>query len=101
MESPLDPNNQISTIPQGYEHGILNEIINEEINKLADEIYQQSLNDPYHKVSDKFPDYNNPDSQDHKKAVDYVLNHMKEKHPNEDWDAIEKQVRNKISDGQT
>jgi len=38
MESPLDPNLQISNIPKGYDHGILNEIIDEEIRKLMEEL---------------------------------------------------------------
>lgn len=34
MESPLDPNYQISYIPQGYQHNILDEIILQEIEKV-------------------------------------------------------------------
>ena len=34
MESPLDPNYQISNIPQGYDGNILDEIIREELDNL-------------------------------------------------------------------
>jgi hypothetical protein len=38
MESPLDNNNNYSNIPQGYDAGILYEIIKDEIKKLMEEI---------------------------------------------------------------
>jgi len=37
MESPLDPMNQYSNIPPGYDANILYEIIKEEIKKWLDE----------------------------------------------------------------
>jgi protein-tyrosine phosphatase len=80
----------------------INKIINEEIEKLADDIYKNSLDDSYWKeISTKFPDYNCPDSTDHKKAVEFILNKMKVKNPELNSNTIEKLIKNKISDGTT
>ena len=38
MESPLDPNNLYSNIPQDYDVNILYEIIEDEIKRIMDEI---------------------------------------------------------------
>lgn len=66
----------------------------------ADEIYIDSQNDEYWKdISDKFPRYNFVDTQDHIDAVEYILTRMKNEYDNIDWDEIESEMRNKISDG--
>jgi hypothetical protein len=76
------------------------EFVNE--SKESDELYHKSLKDDYWKdISDKFPDYNHPDSDDFKKAVAYILDNMKKKYKNENWDKIEKEIKDSISGGIT
>ena len=61
--------------------------------------YQSTLNDDYWKnISDKFPDYNDPSSEDCDKAVEYIFNEMKKKYPNEEIsDDIKKEIHSGIS----
>lgn len=67
----------------------------------AEEIYQNSLNDTYWKeISNKFPKYNSEES-DTNKAVNFILNNIKEKYPNNNWSQIEQDLINKIKDGIT
>jgi hypothetical protein len=68
----------------------------------ADEIYQLSLKDEYwEELSNKFPNYNKPDSIDNKKAIDFILRNMKNKYPDKDWENIEEPMRKKIRAGIT
>lgn len=63
-------------------------------------VYDKSLHDSYWKdISKKFPDYNNPNSQDFKDAVEYIYDNMKKKYPNEDWDKISGDIKNSIRGG--
>lgn len=75
------------------------DFINE--SKESDDIYHKSLKDDYWKdISEKFPDYNHPDSDDHKKAVSYILSNMRKKYKDKvDWVKVEKDIKNSISDG--
>lgn len=67
-----------------------------------DELYISSLEDSYWKeISDKFPNYNVPDSEDNTKAVNHVLKGMKNKYSDKDWSKMEDKMRSKISGGIT
>ena len=67
----------------------------------ADKIYHASLKDTYWKnFRDKFPEYNSPDSEDNKKAVNYVLNGIKKKFGVSDSKIIG-DLKNKIHSGIT
>ncbi len=64
------------------------------------DVYQNSLEDEYWKnIGDKFPDYNNPDSEDHKNATEYIYSEMKKKYADEDWDQISKSIKSSIAAG--
>lgn len=70
--------------------------------KNIDDLYQKSLSDEYWvDLSKKFPNYNNPNDKDCNKAVDYIYNNMKEKYPNEDWNKISNEIKDKIHSGIT
>lgn len=63
----------------------------------ADEIYHNSLNDKYWtEISSKFPEYNNPNSDDNKQAVNYIIKNMKQKYPDKNWEKIEEPMRKKV-----
>ena len=47
------------------------------------------------------PDYNDPSSEDCDKAVEYIYTNMKKKYSDENWDKIEKNVKDKIHAGIT
>lgn len=90
----LDPNNGNLYEPEGLDptHVKLFENI--------EKIYQSSLNDSYwcwSEISRKFPEYDSPGTSDHKKAINYILNGIKMKHPDQDWNRIEKLMKDKIS----
>jgi len=66
----------------------------------TDELYQSTLDDNYwNEIGDNFPNYNNPKSDDHKKAIDYIIQNMKKEYPEKNWSEIEKPMRKKISAG--
>jgi hypothetical protein len=68
----------------------------------TDQLYQSSLDDEYwDELSNKYPNYNNPDSDDNKNAIEFVLKNMKNKYPDKNWKKIEKSMRKKISAGIT
>jgi len=67
-----------------------------------DELYISSLDDHYwSEISKKYPDYNDPDSTDNTKAINHVLNGMKNKYSDQDWGKMEDQMRSKIAGGIT
>ncbi len=66
----------------------------------SDKIYQDSLGDSYWKFRDKFPNYNSPDSEDNKKAVNYILDGIKKKYEVSDPEII-RDLKNKIHSGIT
>lgn len=73
----------------------------EKFNETHD-VYRKSEGDDYWvKISKKFPDYNDPNSEDCKKAVDYVYSNMKKKYPDEKWNEIEKEIKDSIHGGIT
>ena len=68
----------------------------------ADDFYQSTLDDKYWtEIGDKFPNYNNPDSEDCDKAVDFIIKNMKDKYPDKNWDKIEEPIRKKVRAGMT
>lgn len=68
----------------------------------TDELYHSTLNDKYwSEIGNKFPDYNNPHSNDHDEAVNYIIKNMKNHYPEKNWNKIEKPMRKKISAGIT
>jgi len=63
----------------------------------SEKVYQNSLDDSYWKdISDKFPNYNSSNSNDCKKAVNYIYKNIKEKYPEYNWKSIGKKVKDKI-----
>lgn len=66
-------------------------------------VYQGSLDEPFWKeISDKFPGYNDTNSDDHKKAVDWLYSEIRAWWgDDEELDSIEQELRDKISDGIT
>lgn len=92
----IDPNAGNTYYPKG---------LNPKVVKLfedLDDTYNMSLDDEYWKqISKKFPEYNDPNSPDCKKAIDYILNGMKKKYPDENWGKIESEMRSKIHGGIT
>lgn len=67
---------------------------------IVEKIYQDSLDcDCWKHISDKFPDYNSPNSKDHTDAVDYIFDCIKTKNSDNDWEMLETQLKTKISDG--
>lgn len=90
----LDPNNDNMYEPEGLnpQHVKLFENV--------ENLYQSSLDDSYwSEISKKFPEYNSLGTSDHKKAINHILNGIKTKHPDQDWNRIEKPMRDKISAG--
>ena len=68
---------------------------------ISEDFYQSTLDDEYWKeISNLFPDYNSG-GVDAKKAVNHILNGMKNKYPDEDWANIERDIRDKILAGIT
>ena len=68
---------------------------------INEDFYQSTLDDPYWKeISKKFPDYNTEET-DTKKAVDYIIAEMKKKYPDQDWNNIEQDMRDKVHAGIT
>ena len=49
-------------------------------------------------ISDKFPNYNS-NSDDTKKATDFILKSMMKKYPEYDWSSIENEIRDSIKAG--
>jgi hypothetical protein len=81
---------------------IYESFILEKVDDEADMVYQDSLKDEYWKeISDKFPKYNDPNSDDCDKAVNYIFKNMKEKHTNYNWKTISDKVKEKIHGGLT
>jgi len=79
--------------------------LNPAVVKLFEDIngdfYQSTLDDDYWKeISDLFPQYNSNDA-DTQKAVDHIIKGMKNKYPDQDWNNIEKEMRDKVHDGIT
>ena len=67
---------------------------------IVEKIYQDSLEyDCWKHISDKFPNYNSPNSKDHTDAVDYVFDCIKTKNSDNDWEMLTTQLKSKISDG--
>ena len=65
------------------------------------DFYQSTLDDDYWKeTSDLFPQYNSNDA-DSKKAVDHIIAGMKNKYPDQDWNNIEQDMRDKVHGGIT
>jgi hypothetical protein len=65
----------------------------------GNELFYDSLNDSYWKeISDKFPNYNSINTEDHLNAVEYILTKMKEDYDNVEWEGLESEIRNKIKD---
>lgn len=68
----------------------------------TDDFYRSTLDDKYWtEIGDKFPNYNNPDSEDCDKAVDFIIKNMKDKYPDKNWDKIEQPMRKKVRAGMT
>ena len=68
----------------------------------ANDFYQSTLDDKYWtEIGDKFPDYNNPNSKDCDKAIDFIIKNMKNKYPDKKWEKIEQPIRKKIRAGIT
>lgn len=92
----LDPNTGNLYQPPGLDPSVV------KLFEDADELYQSSLQDDYWKeYSDKFPQYNNPSSNDNYQAVEFILKNMKNKYPDRDWKNIEEPMRKKIRAGIT
>jgi len=74
-----------------------------DIDEKIDEIYKKSLNDKYWKgIDKKFPNYNSPNSNDNKNAVNYILGKMVLKYHDElDWEVVGNKMYDKIKDGLT
>jgi len=67
---------------------------------IVEKIYQDSLEyDCWKHISDKFPNYNLPNSKDHTDAVDYVFDCIKTKNSDKDWEMLTTQLKSKISAG--
>ncbi|MEA3295815.1 MAG: hypothetical protein U9Q27_01565 [Patescibacteria group bacterium] len=66
-----------------------------------DSFYNATLDDDYWTKIDVFPEYNNLNSNDNIKAIDFIIKKMKEKYPDKNWNEIEKPLRKKIQDGIT
>ena len=80
-----------------YENYIVEKISDE-----SEKVYQESLKDGYWKdISEKFPDYNNPHSEDCEKAVNYIFKNIKEKYPDYNRKTIGDKVKEKIHGGLT
>ena len=70
--------------------------INESLD--LNDLWGSTQNDSYWKdISNKFPKYNSPDTEDNKNAIDYIINSMKEKYPEKNWNNIEQDIRKKVS----
>ena len=68
----------------------------------VEDFYQSTLKDDYwKKIRNLFPNYNSPDTDDNKKAVDYILSGMKKQYPDQKWGEMEKSMRKKVLDGIT
>lgn len=92
----LDPNGGNTYYPPGLNPAVVK--LFEDING---EFYQSTLDDPYWKeISGLFPNYNGGES-DTKKAVDHIINGMKNKYPDQDWGNIESNMRSKVHGGIT
>lgn len=93
----FDPNGGNLYQPKGLDPKVVRLFEN------IDNFYQRTLNDDYWTdVNIKnFPKYNSPNSEDNKKAIDYIINKMKNKYPDENWIQIEKPLRMKILDNIT
>ena len=65
------------------------------------EFYQSTLNDKYWKeISELFPQYNSDDA-DTQKAINHIIQGMKNKYPDQDWNNIEQDMRKKVYAGIT
>jgi len=88
----IDPNTGSIYQPPGLDPSVV------KLFEETDELYQSSLDDDYWKeMPIKYPNYNKPDSDDKKNAIEFILKNMKNKYQNKDWDKIEKSMRKKIA----
>jgi len=68
---------------------------------INDEFYQSTLNDKYwREISELFPQYNSDDA-DTQKAINHIIQGMKNKYPDQDWNNIEQDMRKKVYAGIT
>ena len=96
LNEMIDPNAGSTYYPPGLDPKVVKLFEN------VENFYQSTLEDEYWKdISDKFPDYNDPSSEDNKKAVDFIVDSMKLKYPDQDWGAIEATIRSKVHGGIT
>ena len=63
------------------------------------DIYQKSLKDEYwREISKKFSNYNNSNTEDYKKAIEFIYNNIKNKY--KDFDIkFEKELKDSIAAG--
>jgi len=100
LKELFDPNGGNTYYAQGLDPKVVKLFENNV--KDAEKVYQGSLDDDYWKdISKKFPNYNSPDTDDNKNAVDFIYNNVVKKYPDYDWDKIKKLVRDKIHSGIT
>lgn len=79
--------------------------LNPAVVKLFEDIngdfYQSTLDDEYWKeISKLFPNYNGV-AADTDKAVNHIIKGMKNKYPDQDWNNIEQDMRDKVHGGLT
>ena len=75
----------------------------DDLDKQIDKLYHKSLKDDYWKgIDKKFPNYNSPNTEDNKNAVNFILGKMVAKYINDiDWDKVGDKMYNKIKDALT
>lgn len=89
----IDPNGGSTYYPPGLDPSVV------KLFEDVEDFYQSTLDDDYwKKMSDVVPNYNSEDSYE---AVDYIIDNMKKKYPDQNWGEIENALRKKILDGIT
>ena len=89
----IDPNGGSTYYPPGLDPSVVK--LFEDVEKF----YQSTLKDDYwEEMGNIVPNYNSEDSYI---AVDYIIEKMKTKYPDQNWDEIEKPMRKKILAGIT
>lgn len=89
----IDPNGGNTYYPPGLDPSVV------KLFEDVEDFYQSTLDDDYwKKMSDVVPNYNSEDSYE---AVDYIIDNMKKKYPDQNWGEIENALRKKILDGIT
>ena len=92
----IDPNAGNLYQPPGLDPSVVR--LFEDVN----DFYSSTLDDKYWtEIGDKFPSYNNPDSEDCDNAVDFIIKNMKDNYPDKEWDKIEEPMRKKVRAGIT